>query len=116
MLPRWRRLQVEAELAAKNFSAWAFVRVHSSYYNEPLEARRACLGAPSVHHLCKSMIMQNTKMKGDGCPYCERVHFALPAAVHQQGLPYTQLAAQAAQPSMLRASAYAKPRTTDHRA
>jgi prolyl-tRNA editing enzyme YbaK/EbsC (Cys-tRNA(Pro) deacylase) len=38
-----------------------FQRVAGTYYDWTLEARRACLGAPSVHYLCKSLVMENTK-------------------------------------------------------
>lgn len=38
-----------------------------------LERRRKCLNAQSVLHLCKSIVMENTKVEEDiaGCPkYC----------------------------------------------
>lgn len=38
-----------------------FVRVPADYYDQPLEFRRACLKASSVDHLCKSIIMENTR-------------------------------------------------------
>ncbi len=38
-----------------------FRRVPSSYYDWPLEHRRHCLEAVSVHQLCKTIIMTNTK-------------------------------------------------------
>lgn len=31
------------------------------YYEQPLEFRRACLQAASIDHLCKSIIMENTR-------------------------------------------------------
>jgi hypothetical protein len=37
------------------------VRVPSDYYDQPLEFRRACLQASSTDHLCKSIIMENTR-------------------------------------------------------
>ncbi len=37
-----------------------FVEVPSDYYSWTLEQRRERLGAPSVHHLCKSIILENT--------------------------------------------------------
>lgn len=38
-----------------------FVRVPGEYYDQPLEFRRSCLKAASIDHLCKSIIMENTK-------------------------------------------------------
>ncbi|KAL3499553.1 hypothetical protein ACH5RR_038646 [Cinchona calisaya] len=38
-----------------------FKRVPSDYYDWPLEARRDVLGAASVHHLCKSIVLVNTQ-------------------------------------------------------
>jgi hypothetical protein len=35
--------------------------VSGDYYDQPLEFRRDCLQAASVDHLCKSIIMENTK-------------------------------------------------------
>lgn len=36
---------------------FCFKRVASDYYDWPLEARRDVLGAASVHHLCKSIVL-----------------------------------------------------------
>jgi hypothetical protein len=41
--------------------ACSFVRVPSDYYGQPLQFRQQCLQAASVNHLCKSIIMENTK-------------------------------------------------------
>ena len=49
-------------------SSFRVVRVPSDYYDRPLEYRRANLSASSVAHLCKSMVMENTK---DDRPYPE---------------------------------------------
>lgn len=38
-----------------------FVRVPADYYDHPLEYRQSCLHAASIDHLCKSMIMENTR-------------------------------------------------------
>jgi len=35
--------------------------VPEAYYSWPLAQRAACLGAPSVHHLCKSLLLDNKK-------------------------------------------------------
>lgn len=37
------------------------MRVPGDYYDQPLEFRRDCLQAATVDHLCKSIIMENTK-------------------------------------------------------
>ncbi len=36
-------------------------RVPGDYYAQPLDFRRQCLGAASISHLCKSIVMENTK-------------------------------------------------------
>lgn len=38
-----------------------FVRVPGDYYDQSLEVRRECLSAASVDHLCKSIVMENTR-------------------------------------------------------
>lgn len=38
-----------------------FARVPPDYYDHPLEYRRSCVGAASVDHLCKALIMENTR-------------------------------------------------------
>ncbi|KAG8374748.1 hypothetical protein BUALT_Bualt10G0028100 [Buddleja alternifolia] len=44
--------------AVRDFS---FKRVPADYYDWPLEARRDILGAASIHHLCKSIVLVNTQ-------------------------------------------------------
>lgn len=39
---------------------------HADYYEWPLEARRAHLGAPAVSALCKSILLVNTRWSGKG--------------------------------------------------
>ncbi|PNW80986.1 hypothetical protein CHLRE_07g338250v5 [Chlamydomonas reinhardtii] len=54
--------RLEAELIGKGcVSAARFVRVPADYYDQPLEFRRDCLGAASIDHLCKSIVMENTR-------------------------------------------------------
>ena len=36
-------------------------RAPSNYYTWSLEQRRAFLGAPTIHHLCKTIIMKNSE-------------------------------------------------------
>jgi hypothetical protein len=38
-----------------------FFRAPSCYYERPIEWRRELLNAPSIHYLCKSMVMHNSK-------------------------------------------------------
>ncbi|KAK2080884.1 hypothetical protein QBZ16_000738 [Prototheca wickerhamii] len=54
------------ELQARGVADFAFRRVASSYYSWPLEGRRQALAAPSIHHLCKSMVMINTRIHSSG--------------------------------------------------
>ncbi|KAI8476137.1 MAG: YbaK/prolyl-tRNA synthetase-like protein [Monoraphidium minutum] len=49
------------ELAEKGVPGFRFVRVPPDYYERPLAWRQGVLGAASVHHLCKSIIMENTR-------------------------------------------------------
>lgn len=37
------------------------MRAPPEYYDRPLEFRRDILQAASIHHLCKSIIMENTR-------------------------------------------------------
>ncbi|GLC41642.1 hypothetical protein PLESTB_000693600 [Pleodorina starrii] len=53
--------RLEQELIDRCFSGFRFVRVPGDYYDQPLEFRRDCLGAASVQHLCKSIVMENTR-------------------------------------------------------
>ncbi|GAB2274155.1 hypothetical protein Dimus_008924 [Dionaea muscipula] len=48
-------------LRSNNVSDFIFKRVPSDYYDLPLEARRDVLGAASIHHLCKSIVLVNTQ-------------------------------------------------------
>ncbi|GBF98526.1 prolyl-tRNA synthetase [Raphidocelis subcapitata] len=49
------------ELCEMGVPDFRFVRVPSDYYDRPLEWRQSVLGAASVHHLCKSIVMENTR-------------------------------------------------------
>ncbi|CAI9278432.1 unnamed protein product [Lactuca saligna] len=55
----------EARLSALLFDAgvkdFSFKRVPSDYYDWSFEARRDILGAASIHHLCKSIVLVNTQ-------------------------------------------------------
>lgn len=52
------------ELIAKGITRFRFVRAPPEYYDEDLEFRRKTLNAPGVEHLCKSIVMENTKIDG----------------------------------------------------
>ncbi|GMH41815.1 hypothetical protein BSKO_09725 [Bryopsis sp. KO-2023] len=58
-------LRLTEVLKSKGFSAFRFVRVVGDYYEMPLEFRMKSVGAPSISHLCKSMVMVNTKAPSD---------------------------------------------------
>lgn len=51
------------ELLKKGVVNHQFVRAPPEYYDRPLEFRKEVLGATSVHHLCKSIIMENTRIE-----------------------------------------------------
>jgi len=46
-------------------SSFKFIRAPRGYYDQPLEYRMGILGAASIHHLCKSIVMQNTRAPED---------------------------------------------------
>ena len=54
--------RVAAEATKMGLSTAYFWRVRSDYYEQELAWRRDVLGAASVTQLCKSMIMENTKV------------------------------------------------------
>lgn len=59
------RTTTEARLSAVLVDAgvkdFSFKRVPSDYYDWSFEARRDILGAASIHHLCKSIVLVNTQ-------------------------------------------------------
>ena len=56
------------ELHKRGITRYRFVRAPSDYYDRPLEYRREILGAKSTHHLCKSIVMENTRVDSDVDP------------------------------------------------
>jgi prolyl-tRNA editing enzyme YbaK/EbsC (Cys-tRNA(Pro) deacylase) len=54
-------------IVARGASPSKFVRVPAQYYDEDLPFRAACVGAPSVHHMCKTICMENTRCTRDDC-------------------------------------------------
>ncbi|GER28038.1 YbaK/prolyl-tRNA synthetase-related family protein [Striga asiatica] len=57
--------RLSAILAANAVKGFSFKRVPSDYYDWTLEARRDVLGAASIHHLCKSIVLVNTQAPPD---------------------------------------------------
>ncbi|KAA8522238.1 hypothetical protein F0562_012911 [Nyssa sinensis] len=53
--------RLSAILSSNGVRDFSFKRVPSDYYDRPLEFRRDCLGAPSIDHLCKSIVLVNTQ-------------------------------------------------------
>lgn len=51
--------RLSAILLSNGVDDFSFKRVPSDYYDWPLEARRDVLGAASVDHLCKSIVLVN---------------------------------------------------------
>jgi prolyl-tRNA editing enzyme YbaK/EbsC (Cys-tRNA(Pro) deacylase) len=62
-----RRARLAVERSGVYSAVWKFVP--ESYYTWPLEKRAACLEAPSIHNLCKSLLMENRRAPaGDDNP------------------------------------------------
>ncbi|KAL7160348.1 hypothetical protein ABFS83_01G088800 [Erythranthe nasuta] len=57
--------RLSAILRANAVRDFSFKRVRSDYYDWTFEARRDILGAASIHHLCKSIVMVNTQAPAD---------------------------------------------------
>jgi hypothetical protein len=58
-----KRIKQECMLLKFNYAI--FKQVPTDYYDRTLEERMNLLGAPTVDHLCKSLIMENTRFQGD---------------------------------------------------
>lgn len=63
--------RIREECIRLGFKYAKFKQVPNNYYQIPLEARRDILGAPTLDHLCKSLIMENTRFQGDD-PFADR--------------------------------------------
>ncbi|KAL8153785.1 hypothetical protein V2J09_011545 [Rumex salicifolius] len=48
-------------IRSKGILDFVFKLAPSDYYDRPLEARRDIVGAASIHHLCKSIVLVNTQ-------------------------------------------------------
>ncbi|CAN1185937.1 hypothetical protein LINPERHAP2_LOCUS37859 [Linum perenne] len=53
--------RLSAILRSNGVTDFSFKRVASDYYDWPYESRRDVLGAASIHHLCKSIVLVNTQ-------------------------------------------------------
>jgi prolyl-tRNA editing enzyme YbaK/EbsC (Cys-tRNA(Pro) deacylase) len=56
------QLKLEQELNEKGLTNHTFIRAPPEYYDRPLEFRQGIVGAASVHHMCKSIVMENTRV------------------------------------------------------
>ncbi len=63
---RRARFAVETQTTLHYSAVWKFVPEH--YYETSLEERARCLQAPSIHYLCKSLLLENRKATTT-CPY-----------------------------------------------
>lgn len=54
-------VRLSAILRSNGVRDFTFKSVPSDYYDRPLEVRRDLLGAASIHHLCKSIVLVNTQ-------------------------------------------------------
>ena len=57
--------RIKQECIQLKFNYAIFKQVPTDYYDRSLEERMNLLGAPTVDHLCKSLIMENTRFQGD---------------------------------------------------
>ncbi|CAH1453749.1 unnamed protein product [Lactuca virosa] len=60
-LPTTTEARLSAVLVDSGVKDFSFKRVPSDYYDWSFEARRDILGAASIHHLCKSIVLVNTQ-------------------------------------------------------
>jgi len=58
-----RRARASVEELGVYSACWKFVP--PPYYSWPLEQRAECLKAPSIHHLCKSLLLENKKVPSE---------------------------------------------------
>jgi hypothetical protein len=58
---------LRAECINIGMSSAIFQWVSSEYYDKPLQWRRDTLKAPSIHYLCKSILLENTHCTNNDC-------------------------------------------------
>jgi prolyl-tRNA editing enzyme YbaK/EbsC (Cys-tRNA(Pro) deacylase) len=64
---RRARYAVETTTTYHYSAIWKFVPQH--YYNISLDERAQCLRAPSIHYLCKSLLLENRKVSTEITEY-----------------------------------------------
>jgi prolyl-tRNA editing enzyme YbaK/EbsC (Cys-tRNA(Pro) deacylase) len=57
------QIKLEQELTEKGLTNHQFIRAPPEYYDRPLEFRQGIVGAASIHHMCKSIVMENTRVE-----------------------------------------------------
>ncbi|KAM7525588.1 hypothetical protein LguiA_015490 [Lonicera macranthoides] len=77
-------VRLSAILHANGVKDFSFKKVASDYYDWTLEARRDVLGAPSIDHLCKSIVLVNTQAPANVTDCSDRNYSKYYVAVVQQ--------------------------------
>jgi hypothetical protein len=57
--------RIHTELVSRGCRTFRFARVPGPYYDKPLDFRAQRVGAASVEHMCKTMVMENTRAPKD---------------------------------------------------
>ena len=57
--------KLHAELCRRGVSEFRLARITGPYYDKPLPFRAQRVGADSIHHLCKTMVMENTRLPAE---------------------------------------------------
>lgn len=55
--------RVHKTLLSHSIKSWRLIHVESDYYSWPLQKRAFRLNCPSIQHLCKTIIFENTKYR-----------------------------------------------------
>ena len=69
--------RVERAIGELGLSSAKLWRVRGDYYEQPLAWRRDVLGASSVRQLCKSMLMENTRLSADEAAAAGRLKYVM---------------------------------------
>jgi len=67
--------KVEQLCRAMDLSSVQFVRTPTDYYTWTLDQRKEFIGASSTHHLCKSIVVENTEWSAPG-----NIHSTIPSS------------------------------------
>jgi len=70
---------IQAEAEKLGLKSSRLKRAPPSYYSETLEWRRDVLGAPSCKHLCKTLLVRNSKCTNSDCsdPFNSKYYFVV---------------------------------------